>query len=489
MSTGNDGRPPASDSSIQDAIDRLIIGRAASFPIYDPRGLLLLAAGSEVTQEIKRNLKEREAQRLYIRALCDARPQCDDAAEPAALVEAAVLAEPAASVEAAALAQPAALAKAIASGRVAAANADEIVVARKGVFETTATRKLDAANDSASVTIANKGPAVRDRVVSGRRSTYDAQRHGRLVQRHRRNSEMMGAMLRNAQRGARQDGSGLAEMTADYLNELISDTDSALASSVTGSDGGDVATRSVEVAMLAMSIGIELGFDEENIRDLGVCTLVNDWGMTRVPAEIREATRRLNALEMLEIKRHPIYSLEMIEGVSSLPRSVALVAYQIHECPNGQGYPRGRQGYSIHPFARIIHVAEVYTALSQPRPYRPPLARYAAMERLVRLARDRYLDPQMVRALLRIQSLFPIGSYVALSDGSMARVMRRNGDEYAQPLLQRVADDAGLPGESGAPVENHESETLFTAADQGLTIERALPSPGSNEVMLDANLL
>ena len=58
-----------------------------------------------------------------------------------------------------------------------------------------------------------------------------------------------------------------------------------------------------------------------------------------------------------------------------------------------------------------------YDALVSPRAFRPPLTPYAAMECLLRQSAAGDVDPEVVRALLMVQSLFPIGSYVVLSDG------------------------------------------------------------------------
>jgi hypothetical protein len=101
------------------------------------------------------------------------------------------------------------------------------------------------------------------------------------------------------------------------------------------------------------------------------------------------------------------------------------------------------------------------------------------MENLILMARDRTVDADVVRSLLRTQSLFPIGSLVALSDGSVARVMRRNQENYTQPLVQRIQD------RSGRPLNPSPGAMLIDLAEAGLSVVQALPNPGSNEMPLD----
>jgi hypothetical protein len=90
---------------------------------------------------------------------------------------------------------------------------------------------------------------------------------------------------------------------------------------------------------------------------------------------------------------------------------VPLVSYQIHERINGSGYPRGRSEENIHPFARILYVADRYVSLTSLRPHRQPLTPYAAMETLLKSEEERGADPLVVRALLRVISLFPVVSW------------------------------------------------------------------------------
>ena len=101
---------------------------------------------------------------------------------------------------------------------------------------------------------------------------------------------------------------------------------------------------------------------------------------------------------------------------------------------------------------------------------------YAAMEAILREASMKSVDVDVARALLRVLSLFPIGSYVALNDRSVARVLRRNGDNYSSPVVQVVIDGSGNSIDS-----NHGSAVIVTG-EGGVAIAQALPTPGRNEL-------
>ena len=286
--------------------------------------------------------------------------------------------------------------------------------------------------------------------------------------------------ISDALRGRPPKANQLTTMTAMYLTELTADCDHVLASAAEIAYEQGLVAHMLQTSILAMAMGIESDFDAEQVRLLGLCGLLHDWGMKRVPAELRDANRRLTAGEFVTIKRHPIRTLELLQGIDGMSRLVPLVCYQVHECPNGTGYPRGRKAASIHPLAHLLRVADAYVGMTLPRPHREPLMAYAAMECLIRGARDQIYDPGSVRCLLRVLGLFPIGSYVQLSDGSIGCVLRANHTEISKPIVQRMVDDQGrnVSGET----------TLIELHSSSLQILRALPSPKRVELKLTAEL-
>ncbi len=413
-------------------LQELIIGRRLETDLTDVNGLLLLAAGSVLTQDIREHLRARGNKTVY-----------SSKAEVARISLQALGTKPAPTL----------------------------------VFDTELTKKIDSVIDCGLLSVNNRGPAVRDNVVFLGRQGYDTDQRSRLLDQHGKNGKALSTMMSEALSGeAGMDGSLVATMAADYLKEMTTDTDNTLTSAIGDFGSDDLASRSLETALLAMAIAIEMNFDAENVRNVGVAGLVHDWGMMRVPKEIRLAARRLNPVEMLEIKRHPIHSLELLQHVSALPSVIPVVAYQVHERFNGTGYPRGRRGSSIHPFARVLQVADAFVAMTSPRPYRPPMMRYAAMECLVRMAKSRAVDPDVVRSLLKIQSLFPIGSYVVLDNGSIAQVARRNGEKYTQPIVRQVFDN------NGGAIDPMDPDAMIDLSDSERTVNQALPTPGSEEV-------
>ena len=202
-----------------------------------------------------------------------------------------------------------------------------------------------------------------------------------------------------------------------------------------------------QTAMLAMSMGLNLGLEKGDLIDLGTACLVHDLGMLHLREEIYNHPERLTTLSYLEITKHPGITFDLLANVERTAGTPRLVAFQMHERCNGSGYPRGRSDGQIHPLAKIAAVADSYLAMISPRPHRAPMAPYVAVEQLLHASRQGLYAPWAVRALLRSVSLFPIGSSVELSDGRAARVLRTCGDNYTKPVVE-VWTAGSVPGAS-----------------------------------------
>ena len=191
----------------------------------------------------------------------------------------------------------------------------------------------------------------------------------------------------------------------------------------------------LNVALLAMTMVAHLGFDKEAVVPAGISGLFQDLGMMKVPVEIRSANRKLTKPEILEIQRHPIYTLDLLEKARALNDVTRLICYQHHERCDRSGYPRRRHGMFIHPFAKIMAVADTYTALTCNRPYRTTIEPYDAVTLILDEVKQGRLDRNVVRTFLDCVSLFPVGSYVKLSDGTNALVVRSNDTQHTRPVV------------------------------------------------------
>lgn len=342
--------------------------------------------------------------------------------------------------------------------------------------------RLDQLVDSGRLFIADSGPKFSERLQVHGCASYEPEQHAVLVEQYAANCALLDGLIKSVMHGVPVEGEQIAAVVAGYLTQFCIDADCVLEVANQIQEFASLAEQSLHTAILGMALAIEMGMAERDIRAIGLSGLLHAWGMTRVPEAIRNANRILSQSEFVEIQKHPFYTLDVLQRVSGIPADVPLICFQIHERPNGTGYPRGRRCEEIHPGARILHVANAFCALTSPRPFRLPLTSYAAVECLLRSARNRSVDPEVVRSLLHVVSLFPIGSFVVLNDTSVARVIRRNGRQYDCPIVELIRPP-------GALVDSTQGSVIIDTAIDERKIVRAMAAPGRQEIALRPDVL
>lgn len=198
------------------------------------------------------------------------------------------------------------------------------------------------------------------------------------------------------------------------------------------------------VTVLAMAIAAQLKWPLEAVRRVGEVGFIFDLGMLLVPERIRSGGCELSDIDRSRVQRHPVFSLAMMQVVTGVEPIVQLAALQHHERENGAGYPRGTRKDALCDFARVIAVADSFAATTEPRHYRKPKLPYIAMEETIRSTSANAFWKPAVRALLQAAGLFPVGSYVKLSDGKNAHVIASNPVQLDRPTVQLLTPD-GAP--------------------------------------------
>jgi len=160
------------------------------------------------------------------------------------------------------------------------------------------------------------------------------------------------------------------------------------------------AVHSEQVAELAVQIAAEMGLSQGEIEDIDVAARVHDIGKIAVPDSILLKPGPLTDEEWEVMKRHPVVSAELIEGLEIYSRVVEAVRHE-HERWDGSGYPGGLKGEEIPLIAQIIAAADIHNALTTDRPYRSAFTPEQTIE-MLRGMRGTDLDPRVADALLRV---------------------------------------------------------------------------------------
>lgn len=191
--------------------------------------------------------------------------------------------------------------------------------------------------------------------------------------------------------------------------------------------------HSVRSTVLAIVLGGQLKLPPHRLIELGVAALVHEIGMVRLPPQLYMAGRQLTDTERKSITAHPILGYNILKD-KQFPLSICLAALEHHERMSGTGYPRALGGDKISLYARIIAVACSYDAVTSSRPYREAREGYAGMVDILKNDGKQY-DDLVIKALVYSLSLYPIGSYVLLTNAKIGQVIDVNTDNPRYPVV------------------------------------------------------
>lgn len=160
------------------------------------------------------------------------------------------------------------------------------------------------------------------------------------------------------------------------------------------------AVHSTAVAELAVKIARKMGLSDGETQKTEIAAMIHDIGKVAIPDSILLKPGPLDAHEWAAMRRHPLISAELIEGLEFYA-PVADAVKREHERWNGSGYPNGLKGEEIPRIARVIAAADIYNALTTDRPYRKAFTP-AQARKIIEEARGTDLDPAVADALLGV---------------------------------------------------------------------------------------
>lgn len=159
------------------------------------------------------------------------------------------------------------------------------------------------------------------------------------------------------------------------------------------------ATHSRGVVATASRLARTIGFDDGECMRIEAAAYLHDIGKLAVPLEILEKPARLDEEEWPVMRSHVYYSYQALEAVEAL-REITPWSALHHERLNASGYPFGYDEEQIPLGARVIAVADVFTGITEDRPYRKGMLRGQAQAVLEDMVERNELDGYLVETLL-----------------------------------------------------------------------------------------
>jgi HD-GYP domain-containing protein (c-di-GMP phosphodiesterase class II) len=196
------------------------------------------------------------------------------------------------------------------------------------------------------------------------------------------------------------------------------------------------ATHTAGVAAVALELARRMYFSEKGCRLIAIAGYLHDLGKIAVPSTVLNKPGRLDPDEFDSIRAHTYHTYHILSTIGGFEEVAAWAAFH-HERLDGKGYPFHLRGEQIPLGSRIMCVADVFTAVTENRPYRKGTGRNDTIPILRNLVTSGALDANIVRVLEK--------AYRDI-DAVRARVQELYSAEYSDFVSRRGGN--GRPGEA-----------------------------------------
>ncbi len=158
-------------------------------------------------------------------------------------------------------------------------------------------------------------------------------------------------------------------------------------------------THSIGIAKVAKELIKLMKYSLEDQLTMEIAGYLHDVGKLIVPPRILNKNGPLNKAEWKKMRTHTYYTYQVLEPINELPHLKEWAGFH-HETLDGQGYPFHLKGEKLSPGARVMAVADIFTAVTEDRPYRKGMNKSQVIKVLNDLAENNQLDKDIVNLLL-----------------------------------------------------------------------------------------
>jgi len=155
------------------------------------------------------------------------------------------------------------------------------------------------------------------------------------------------------------------------------------------------------LAWVAVAMGVAMGLARASLLALYRGGYLHDVGKVGIPDSILFKPGKLTAEEWIVMRSHSARGEEICRPMKSLAPVLPIIRHH-HERWDGSGYPDGLRGDQIPMLARVMQIADIYDALTSPRPYKPAFSDARALQIIEEETQCGWRDPELVQLFLRL---------------------------------------------------------------------------------------
>jgi len=249
-------------------------------------------------------------------------------------------------------------------------------------------------------------------------------------------------------------------LVSDMVDSMLADKDVALHLVNTRAGDENAYYHALNVTMLSLVLAKEAQLGAEEMRALGLGTLLHDIGREKIPSQILLNKAPWTKAELSFYQQHVTYGVDMAQRLPGMPAAALDVIAMHHELLDGSGYPGRLAGEQIGRLARIACIANAFDHYCNRINPAESMTPAEAIAFMFKKEPGKY-DPVSLQLFVRCMGIYPPGSVVQLNNGQIGLIMSVNPGRLLHPSL--LIYDPDVPKEEALWLDMREAPELSVA--------------------------
>ncbi len=251
---------------------------------------------------------------------------------------------------------------------------------------------------------------------------------------HREVGALVAKFMERIAAGEGVDTKAAKEAVAECVNSILHSPDAFLWLNQLKNKDEYTAQHSLNVCTLSIVLGRYLNFSVANLNNVGLCGMMHDMGKMLIPLDILNKPGKLEPEELAIMRSHSALGYELLKSSDQMYPGAIETAFSHHETLDGKGYPRQINQKGISLFTRMITIVDIYDAMTSDRVYQKGRTHLEATNVLANLGGTQ-LDDRLVVKFIECLGVYPPGSIVMMTNGSIALVVEVNDLQKLRPKV------------------------------------------------------
>ncbi len=280
----------------------------------------------------------------------------------------------------------------------------------------------------------------------------------RLIADARNQLTQVSIKLKNVDFDPQQKASEIAGLVQQACNF---NRDVSLAMILLKQEGSYAVRHLIDCAVVSCIVGRAMNMPDEELQATQKAAMTMNLGMIEVQDKLNSFGNELTPALQAAIQSHPKKSVDILKQLGITNPLWLNMVLQHHETEDGSGYPNKLSGEQILRGAKVIHMADRYTARISKRDSRPLALPNLALRELF-MERGQTVEPVIAAYFVKELGLYPPGTVVKLTNGETG-IVSKSADNARTPWVHSLIGPRGAP--LSFPIRRKTSESLYAIHD------------------------